>query len=189
MGVVGCVIPSISNFTQGMSLQLTSLKLLVKRWLQMMPSTFTSEVWWLFYRTKSIVLLKSSKTEKWHHLDFPFFGGGGVAQGEAFPLHESFFSHPTKADDSNWAPLPKNEVLLHRIKTTHPLKNEGQKHSKEWLLEMIHLCMCFTYKTTLKKVDSYYTRPLVLIGAFKNLKEKQISWKIYFFSLNPMIQD
>ena len=79
-----------------------------------------------------------------------------------FPTAWVFYPSPTKADDPNWAPLPKNEVLLHKIKTTHPLKNEGQKHSKEWLLEMIHLCICFTYKTTLKKVDSYYTRLLVL---------------------------
>ena len=145
-----------------MSLQLTSLKLLVKRWLQIMPSTFTSKVWRLFYRTKSTVLLKSSKTEKWHHWDFPFFFGWGGGTVGCFPTAWVFYPSPTKADDSNWAPLPKNEVLLHKIKTTHPLKNEGQKHSKEWLLEMIHLCMCFTYKTTLKKVDSYYTRLLVL---------------------------
>ena len=113
-------------------------------------------------QNKKHCLTEVFKNWKMTPLGFSLFWGGGVAQWDAFPLHESFLSLPTKADDSNWAPLPKNEVLLHRIKTTHPLKNEGQKHSKEWLLEMIHLCMCFTYKTTLKKVDSCYTRLLVL---------------------------
>ena len=120
-------------------------------------------------QNKKHCLTEVFKNWKMTPLGFSLFflggGGGGVGGGGTvgcFPTAWVFYPSPTKADDSNWAPLPKNEVLLHKIKTTHPLKNEGQKHSKEWLLEMIHLCICFTYKTTLKKVDSYYTRLLVL---------------------------